>query len=118
MALEDTGSTRIFLRQGWTGAFSDKPTNLYTNAPYAEDLKKIFRKKPFHTNVCRPLANKDIKWVTGNQYMQQSAVYPIEFCHIVCHVHHRWTVGLKHELFAILKLVVWPRLAEKSKTAC
>ena len=56
------------MRQGWAGAFSDKPTKISTNAPYAEELQKIFSKKPFTTNISRALADKG-KWVTGNPYM-------------------------------------------------
>ena len=55
------------------------------------------------------LATKS-KWVTGNQHMTRSAVYPIEFCHMILSTHDMWMRNLKHEWWTILQLAVWPLL--------
>ena len=112
-ALEETGGVRLFMRQGWTGAFSDKPTALWTNAPYASRLRKLFEQKLFTSNVCQSLATKS-KWVTGNTFMTKSASYPIEFCYLLCATHEKWTTNLKKEFFVILKLAIWPLLRSKT----
>ena len=108
-ALEDTGAVRMFMCQGWAGAFSLKPTVLWTNAPYATSLRALFQRRLFTSNVCRGLASKG-KWVTGNRYMQQSAVYPIEFCHMMLSTHDTWVLNLKREFRLVLRLAVWPLL--------
>ena len=100
LALEEADAVCVLMLQGWTGAFSDKPTCLYRNAPYAHCLQKFFEKKLFTTNV--------------NRYMTASAAYPIEFCHMVCATHHQWSRGLKHEFYCVLKLAVWPLLRSKT----
>ena len=86
-----------------------KPTVLWTNAPYALPMQALFRSKPFEASICRTLAAKG-RWVTGNRYMQQSAAYPVEFCHMVLRSHDNWVSGLKKEFCLVLLLAVRPLL--------
>jgi hypothetical protein len=93
-ALLQTGCQKYVFRLGNFGCSSPKPLQLWTTAPWAENLQALALEARAQPTFCEPtmtLATRRNGRVTGRrEELAESAAYPLFFCECIAMLHKRF----------------------------